>query len=111
MDITLTKDTEKLLCEVYKQYLERRKSGMAKRSARDFGNPEKWPEDLFSSYSKSDILDALRELKNVGMVRTYLNCGFVLLDPAIIYMENRFPDGVSQVLEWLAKIKNAIPFA
>ncbi len=31
-------------------------------------------------------------------------------DKGIIYMENRFKDGISGILEHLGKIKDAIPF-
>lgn len=37
--------------------------------------------------------------------------GFCLNDEAIIYMENRFKNGASEVLDWLGKVRSAIPFA
>lgn len=110
MEINLTKDADKLICLIYKDYLNRRESGMSKSSAKAYAERSDWPESLTKNFSVDDIRDTLRELKSVGFIRSYLYGGFALTDPAIAYMENRFPNGISQVLEWLAKIKSVIPF-
>lgn len=110
MEINLTKDADKVICLIYKDYLNKRDSGISKSSAKAYARRSDWPESLTANFSVNDIMDTLRELKSVGFLRCYLHGGFVLTDQAIAYMENRFPNGISQVLEWLAKIKSAIPF-
>lgn len=111
MDVKLTKDADRLLCLIYRDYLERRKDGLSKSSARAYSERTDWPKSLTEQFSVEDIRDTLRELKSVGLVRSYSYSGFALTDKAIVYMENRFPRGATQVLDWLAKIKSAVPFA
>ena len=110
MDITLTKDADKLIFLIYKDYLERRENGLPKSSAKAYPERTDWPKTLTDHFSAEDVRDTLRELKNNGLTRNYLYGGFALTDQGIAYMENRFPNGVSQILEWMGKIKNAVPF-
>lgn len=111
MDITLTKDADKLICLIYRDYLERREKGLPKSSAKAYSERKDWPKSLTDHFSTEDVCDTLRELKAVGLIRSYSYSGFALTDNAIAYMETRFPRGISQVLDWFAKIKSAIPFA
>lgn len=110
-EIRLTKDADKLICLIYKDYLERRENGLQKSSAKAYPERADWPKSLTDHFSVEDVRDTLRELKNNGLIRSYSYSGFALTDNAIAYMETRFPRGVSQVLDWLAKIKSVIPFA
>ena len=110
MSISLTKDADKLVCLIYKEFLTRRKRGDAKSRAKDFGDPTKWPESFLSEFSADDIEDALAELNQVGIVKLYINNGFQLENGGLIYMEQRFPNGLAQVLDWLGRFKSAIPF-
>ncbi len=105
----LSKDADKLICLIYKEYLSRRKQGEIKRSARYFPKISKWP-DSFLVFSNSDLYDTLIELKRAGYIRCYIDASFALEDAGIIYMEQRFPKGISQVLDWLGKLKASIPF-
>lgn len=110
MEIDLTKDADMLICLIYKDYLNKREAGMSKSSAKAYSSRSDFPESLTDHFSISDIRDTLRELKAAGLIRSYSYSGFALSDKAIVYMENRFPRGVSQVLDWFAKIKSAVPF-
>lgn len=110
MEIQLTKDADKLICLIYKDYLNRRDKGKDKSSAKAYPERSDWPKSLTDSFTEADVRDTLRELKSAGLVRSYLYGGFALTDKAIVYMETRFPNGISQVLEWMGKFKGAIPF-
>lgn len=46
MDISLTKDSEKLLSVIYKKYLENRKSGKNKADAKNLGSAHSIQEQL-----------------------------------------------------------------
>ena len=46
METNLSKDADKSICLIYKEYLRRRKSGSDKKSARDFFYREQWPDDF-----------------------------------------------------------------
>ena len=102
--IDLTKDADTLICLIYAEYLNRRKTGVDKRQAKNFANTDNFPVSFKRKFSEDDIKATLPELKRAGMIRLYINSGFVLEDSGIIYMEKRFPNGISQVLDWLSKI-------
>lgn len=110
MGISLTKDADKMICTIYREYLSRRNNGLSKSVAKDFADPQKWGQ-LFADWNDDDVKDTLPELKRAGLIKLYFMGGFQLEDKAIVYMENRFPNGLAQVLDWLAKVKSAIPFA
>ena len=111
MEIQLTKDADKLICLIYNDYLNKREAGMSKSSAKAYAERADLPKSLTEHFSLGDVRDTLRELKSTGLVRSYSYSGFALSDNGIVYMEKRFPRGISQVLDWLAKIKSAVPFA
>ena len=92
----LTKDADKLCCSVYKSYLSQRKEGVSKANAKH-GIP------VLSSWSDDDIDETLNELKRAGFIKKYVDGGFQLQDSFIIYMENRFKNGLAEVTDFIAK--------
>lgn len=106
----LTKDADKMLCEIYETYLRRRSDGMPKAAAADFSDESKLPEIHKADWLSQDGKMALRELKQAGFVSMFIYGGFSLEVSAIVYMENRFKNGLSDVLDFLGKIRSAIPF-
>lgn len=110
VSVQLTKDADKMICEIYAAYLNRRSTGASKQDAANFAIKATWPEKFASSWDSPDGSAALVELKRAGLVKYYQRSAFVLNDKAIIYMENRFKNGASEVLDWLGKIKATIPF-
>ena len=111
MEINLTKDADKAICLIYKEYLSKRNSGIPKKVAKDFSSRDQWPDSFSSELGFLDFLETLNELKADGFVKRFIGGGFQLEDAGIIYMEQRFPNGIAQVLDWLGKIKSVIPFA
>lgn len=111
MSVELTKDADKMICQIYAAYMRRRADGAPKRAAKDFADQNTWPAEYVKEWNSEDGSESLAELKRAGLIKLYLYGGFSLNDEAIIYMENRFKNGVSEVLDWLGKIKSAIPFA
>ena len=107
MEINLTKDSEKLLCVMYKDYLEKRKSGMSKSRANYFGTSHVIHEELLPKWSFEDVDDTCRELSRAGLI----NCSWAdniaiwisISDLAISYMENRFKNGLLGVVDFLTK--------
>lgn len=105
----LTKDAEKLICLLYKSYLQKRKSGISKSQATCFGSSHDIHEQLCPDLIFEDVDDTCRELSRADL----LNCLWadniayhvILSDNAIVYMENRFKNGLSEVLEFIDKIK------
>ena len=100
----MTKDADKLLCCVYKTYLERRNSCMSKEDSRYFENDFYKSDSHLSSWSYDDIDDTLNELKRIGYVKKSVTGSFELLDESVEYMENRFKNGLTEVLDIISKI-------
>lgn len=110
MSISITKDADKAICSIYREYLSRRDAGTEKKLAVEFKDPHAWPPSFSDGISLPDFKTALQELKRAGLISTSITGGFTLSDAGVKYMEDRFPNGISQVLDWLGKLKSAIPF-
>ncbi len=100
----LTKDADKLICSMYKSYLEKRKSGMDKIRARHFEATEINSFKLCSKWSIPDIKATTAEISRSGFGDMYYDGGFLANDNFIIYMENRFKNGFMEVTDFIAKL-------
>ena len=100
MDIALTKDAQKMVAVLYKDYLERRESGETKAQAKTFDGD--CPARLFPDDPKADSMETFRELNRKFSMKCYLNGSFVLNDDIIIFMENRFRNGLKDIVNALA---------
>lgn len=107
MEITLTKDSEKLICLMYKDYLEKRKTGLSKSDANYFDNSHVIHEKLLPNWIFKDVNDICRELSRAGMIRCEWADNIAIYisisDMGIAYMENRFKNGLNQVIDFVAK--------
>jgi len=115
MDIVLTKEADALICLLYKQYLEKRKNGLSRQKAKDFGSPINIHQSIVPKWNFEDVDDVCRELERVDLINILNktldgNCQVELSDNGIVYMENRFKNNVNEVLEHLGKIKDLISF-
>lgn len=99
----LTKDADKLCCSAYKSYLSQRKDGVSKANAKHFPFDFYKEIPVLSSWSDDDIDETLNELKRAGFIKKYIDGGFLLQDSFIIYMENRFKNGLIEVTDFIAK--------
>lgn len=112
-EINLTKDAEKLICVVYKSYLEKRKNGITKANAKNLGNSHLIHEQFFPKWLFKDVDDTCRELSRAGLLdcKWANNTGYLvrISDKGILYLENRFKNGLKEVIEFLAGILPSIP--
>ncbi len=99
----LTKDADKMICVIYKSYLQAKKNGCAKAEARRFDDFALSEIPTFESWNPRDISDTLQELKRKGLVKIYITGDFELSDSGIIYMENRFKNGLLEVTDFISK--------
>lgn len=114
MDVRLSRDADALICLLYKNFLDKRGQGVSKGKAMMFGSSEDIHRNLTPKLSLQDTGSTCLELHKAEL----LNCFsadsvayFVqLTDNGIVYMENRFKDGLKSVLDYLGSIKGAIPF-
>lgn len=110
----LTNDAKFLLSSMYKIYIERRKNNVDKKDARLFGNIHTIKNDIMPEWSEADILDTCGELKRKGYINAISGnnsyARIELTTDAIALLEVTFKDKVDTVLDYLSKIKSAIPF-
>jgi hypothetical protein len=114
MNVKLTKDSDALICLLYKQYCQQRKKKVSKADARFFGSSEDIQKSIAPKWTLEDVDETCRELHRADI----LVCEYAddvvyeswLSDIGIIYMESRFADGLDSVLSYLEKIRNFLPF-
>lgn len=90
MNIELTKDSRRVLKNIYDAYLERRKIGQSKQTAIRFPDSSK--------LCIEGIEDSIRELSKAKLIECDILGGFELQDKAIIFMENLSKE---TILNWL----------
>ncbi len=105
-DITmeLTKDADKMACSLYKLFLEKRKAGSDKFRAKHIAFSEIQACPLCVSWNSNDIKPILAELRNAGYGTMYRDGSFMVNDQFIIYMENRFKDGLNEIVDFISKL-------
>lgn len=108
MDITRSAD--KVICLIYKEFLDRRDSGASIEDARDFSDQFCMSLPKPSAMNPADVETASQELNDAGYIKRYITGDFDLTNSGIIYLENRFGDNVKNVLDWIGKLIGAIPF-
>ena len=104
----LTKDSEKLICLLYKDYLRKRKSGISKSSAKSFGSSHDIHASLCPELIFEDVDNACCELSRADMLDCFWADGIAyhveLSDTCIVYMENRFKNGLAEVVDFISKL-------
>lgn len=105
----MTKDADRLICMLYKSYLEKRKSGEAKSSARFFGNSDEIRQAFLPGWSSGDMSDECWSLCRKGMLTCEqgddLANEVCISDDGIIYMETRFANGLKEIISYISALK------
>ena len=105
MGTQLSKDADKLLCILYKKYLDKRKENVPKNDAKLCGGSNLIRDTLVPNWSLSDVDNTCWELSRAGMLKVNGSNHSIYLvwlsDSGIVYMENRFKNGVKEVTEFL----------
>lgn len=102
-DKIMTKDTEKLLCLLYKMYLERINSGVSKYDAIYFANYSSLSNEIHKTLDSEEYWFCINEFKKIGFTQNYTDGGIRLLFPAIAYMENRCGKNILDVIDTISK--------
>ncbi len=87
MDVKLTKDGDALICLMYKKYCEERKHG----------------KSIEESAYMGDDIDIQRNL-----VPKWLVDDVSLSDDGICYMRDRFPKGISEIIDALSILSGLV---
>lgn len=97
-EILLTKNADKVISVIYKEYNARIKNNISKSKAKYFQSDE---IDLL--FNNDDISDELYELENNHLINTWIT-GEVLIEPSgIAYSENKIPKMIDKVIDTATK--------
>lgn len=103
----LTKDADALICVLYREYLSRRKDDISKNEAKMFAGAAVIQSEFMPNLSLEDVEETCWELARAEYLDTLDADNTVetawLTDTAIIYMENRFKNGLKEVAEFISK--------
>ena len=99
----LTKDADKMICCIYKSFLQRHKHGETKSAARRFEKDYLKENKHLSSIAEEDLKFTLLELGKKELVRITIGGAFELTDAGIIYMESRFKNDLIEVTDFISK--------
>lgn len=99
----LTRDADKMICCIYKTFLQQRKDGLPKSVARRFDDNYFKSDNDLSSWLEDDLTETLLELGRSKLVQIYIGGDFELTDSGIIYMESRFKNGLNEVTDFISK--------
>lgn len=111
----LTNDAKYLISAMYQEYLSRRKNNVSKKDAVSFNSVNDIHSKLMPEWNFEDTLFTCKELKKHNLITgTNYGTGEIVLinlsTEAIALLETTFKDKADSVLEFMTKIKNAIPF-
>lgn len=99
----MTKDADKMLCCLYREYLNRIGIGNSKTSSRDFKSEYVESDEVLSKWHPDDVDTTRNELKRAGYLKVFITGNFQLTDDAITYMENRFKNNLNEVTDFISK--------
>lgn len=100
----LTKDADKFLAAIYKEYRSRRKNGLPRDAAAEF-EPSYWESrDPFSSWLPGDLESAVRELSGAGMICEDILGGIELKQGAIADLENANVERLGKLFDKTSEI-------
>jgi hypothetical protein len=109
----LTKESDALISLIYKEFLNKRESGLSRAKSKHFGGSPNIQRDIAPKWSFEDVDELCRELDRAGLLNVQYadNIAYKvhLSDEGIVYMENRFKDGLLDVLNYLKDIRNFLP--
>lgn len=99
----MTKKADKLLCVIYRDYLSRIKLGQSMSDANRFTTDYFETETSSVSKNNDDIIQLKTELRKADLLKVSVSGNANLTPYGIEYMENRFKNGLAEVLDFLSK--------
>ena len=112
MNLKITRDADAFICVLYREYLTKRKSGLTIENSQSFGNDVEIQSHLFPKWHLDDVTHLCWYLNEKNLLDVFPGDNRAnavrLSDDGIVYMENRFPDGIAQVLSAIAALASLV---
>lgn len=103
----LTKEAKIVIHKLYKEYIKRRKSGIARNKAKNFVSAEYIKDNFFPNLSLDDINDSIRELNHNKLMDVCYADNKIWLcklsDYGISFMETLPKDNILNIADFISK--------
>lgn len=113
-EMKLTKEAGILLRALYKEYLARRKQEVERADACLFIDLESIRAKYTPKWTAEDLADTCRELGRAGVLQCFYGdddvSNVILTTDGIIYMENRFKNGLAAIFSCLETLRSFLPW-
>ena len=113
MPVELSKESDALICVLYREYLTRRAHGVPISRAAYFRDDSSIRENFLPAWAEEDVNEICWRLAEKGLLSVKPGedkaNGVTLTEEGIIYMERRFSRKVEQVVAYLEKLAALIP--
>lgn len=113
MSVVLSKESDALICVLYREYLTRRAHGVPISRAAYFQDDSSIRENFLPSWSLEDVTDVCWWLVEKGLLSVLPGDDqandVTLTEEGIIYMEGRFSRKVDRVVSYLEILAKLIP--
>lgn len=103
--MNFSKNVDKLICSIYYVYLDKIENGNSRDSSKLFDEDFYKSIDILSTTPYEDIFSDLETISKHGMISLFISGSFEINDKFIWYMENRFKNGLKEVLSFISFIK------
>lgn len=103
----LTKDAQKMIFLMCKQYKKKREKGLSKYDAKSFGSAQSIQANFFPDMLLADVKDTLYELEQNNLVKnaygsdTIYSCS--ISENAIVMIENQSKENFLNVADFISK--------
>ena len=113
MSVELSRESDALVCVLYREYLNRRANGVPISRAAYFRDGSSIRENFLPAWNEDDVTDVCWWLCGQGLLSVQPGDDQAndveLTEQGIIYMERRFSRKVEQVASHLEKLAALIP--
>lgn len=100
----MTRDSEKMLCCLYKEYLQRIKAGESKTDSKFFKAEYFSNDEVLSKWHPDDTASTRNSLGKLGLLKIHISGNFEFTDSGIEFMETRFKSDIEKVANHLAEL-------
>lgn len=113
MNQQLTSMSYKVLCNLYRMYLEKLSKSNNRETSKMFTlnriDTDLFQDNFFSNFTYETLSDYFYELTELGYLdRRYIGGTFCLTNKGIMEMENRFKNNLKELVDFIFNSKNLL---
>ncbi len=114
MELQMTKEASAFLAILYREYCARRKQGMSIEDSAQLGDDTSIQSSLTPKLLLDDVTHLCWQLNKCGILHAFPGDNRAndvsITDKGILFMQEQFPRGIKDALDWLEKLAPLIPW-